>query len=134
MGAVCLLATCLRYPDLAIKFYNRPVKIAVIGAGGVGGYFGSRLVASGADVAFVARGAHLKAMQTEGLRVESPKGNLHLARVTATDDPKTLGPVDIVFFTVKLYDSESATALLPPLIGRETVVVKIGRASCRERV
>lgn len=99
------------------------MRIAIIGAGGVGGYFGARLQASGTDVAFVARGAHLKAMQARGLRVEAAKGGIHLETVTATDDPKTIGPVDVVLFTVKLYDSESAGAMLPPLIGPQTVVV-----------
>jgi 2-dehydropantoate 2-reductase len=99
------------------------MRIAIIGAGGVGGYFGARLAASGTDVAFVARGAHLKAMQTGGLRLESPKGDLHLKTVTVTDDPKTIGPVDVVFFTVKLYDTDAAAALLPPLLGPQTVVV-----------
>ena len=99
------------------------MRIAVIGAGGVGGYFGARLAGSGVDVAFVARGAHLQAMQASGLRIESPKANLHLKTVTASDDPKTIGPVDVVFFTVKLYDSDAAAAMLPPLIGPQTVVI-----------
>ena len=99
------------------------LRIAIIGTGGVGGYFGARLQASGTEVAFVARGAHLKAMQARGLRIETVKGDLHLKEVTATDDPKTIGPVDVVFFTVKLYDSEGACAMLPPLIGPQTVVV-----------
>jgi len=99
------------------------VKIAVIGAGGVGGYFGARLAASGVDVAFVARGAHLNAMQTHGLRIESPKGDLHLKNVTASADPKAIGPVDVVLFTVKLYDTATAAAMLPPLLGPQTVVV-----------
>jgi 2-dehydropantoate 2-reductase len=99
------------------------VRIAVIGAGGVGGYFGARLAQSGADVAFVARGAHLHALQTRGLAVESPKGDLHLKAVVASDDPKTIGPVDVVMFTVKLYDTESAATLLPPLLGPTTVVI-----------
>jgi 2-dehydropantoate 2-reductase len=99
------------------------VRIAIIGAGGVGGYFGARLAASGEDVSFVARGAHLKAMQSTGLSVESPKGNVELKTVKATDDPKTIGPVDVVLFTVKLYDTNSAAALLPPLIGPQTVVI-----------
>jgi 2-dehydropantoate 2-reductase len=99
------------------------VRIAIIGAGGVGGYFGARLIAAGTDVAFVARGAHLRAVQSTGLRLVSPKGDLHLPRVTATDDPAAIGPVDIVFFTVKLYDSEAACALLPPLIGPHTAVI-----------
>ncbi|HUK36637.1 MAG TPA: 2-dehydropantoate 2-reductase, partial [Vicinamibacterales bacterium] len=99
------------------------MRIAILGAGGVGGYFGARLAASGTDVAFVARGAHLEALQTSGLRLHSPKGDLHLEHVVASDDPTTIGPVDVVFFTVKLYDSDSACALLPPLIGPQTVVV-----------
>jgi 2-dehydropantoate 2-reductase len=99
------------------------VKIAIIGAGGVGGYFGARLAASGTDVAFIARGAHLEAMRTNGLRIDSPKGDLHLTTVTATDDPRDIGHVDVVFFTVKLYDTDAALALLPPLLGPDTVVV-----------
>jgi 2-dehydropantoate 2-reductase len=99
------------------------MRIAVVGAGGVGGYFGGRLQAAGADVAFLARGAHLRALCTNGLRIESPKGNLHLPRVNATDDPLAIGPVDVVLFTVKLYDVQSALALLPPLLDGETVVI-----------
>ncbi len=94
-----------------------------MGTGGVGGYFGARLADSGTDVAFIARGAHLQALRTSGLRLVSPKGNVHLPRVTATDDPTMIGPVDVVFFTVKLYDSEAAYGLLPPLVGPDTVVV-----------
>src|SRR4029450_11026142 len=96
------------------------MRIAVVGAGGVGGYFGGRLAAAGTDVTFLARGAHLEAMRTRGLRIDSPKGNLHLPRVSATHDPAAIGPVDIVFFTVKLYDSEPATGMLPPLLGPNT--------------
>ena len=106
--------------------YNRGVlKIAIIGAGGVGGYFGARLAESGADVAFLARGAHLRAMQSHGLRVESPKGDVHLEKVTATDDPKKIGTADVVLFAVKLYDVETAVGLLPPLLGPQTVVVTL---------
>jgi len=99
------------------------VRIAIFGTGGVGGYFGGRLAASGVDVTFIARGAHLHALKTNGLRLVSPKGDLHLERVVATDDPATAGPADVVFFTVKLYDSDSACAMLAPLVGPETVVV-----------
>ena len=99
------------------------MRIAIVGTGGVGGYFGARLAASGTDVAFVARGAHLKALQTAGLRVVSPKGDVHVPQVVATDDPSTIGPVDVVFFTVKRYDSDSASALLAPLLTSQTVVV-----------
>jgi 2-dehydropantoate 2-reductase len=99
------------------------MRIAIVGSGGVGGYFGGRLAAAGVDVAFLARGAHLEAMRTRGLRITSPKGDLHLPRVTAEADPGAVGPVDIVFFAVKLYDTEAALALLPPLIGRGTIVI-----------
>jgi 2-dehydropantoate 2-reductase len=99
------------------------MRVAVLGSGGVGGYFGGRLAAAGTDVAFIARGAHLQAMQARGLRIESPQGDVHLPSVVATDDSSTVGPVDVVFFTVKLYDTDAATALLPPLIGPDTVVV-----------
>jgi 2-dehydropantoate 2-reductase len=101
------------------------MRIAIIGAGGVGGYFGARLIASGADVTFVARGAHLMAIQQNGLRVESPKGHLHLQPVNATDDVRTVGPADIVLLTVKMYDLERAAAALPPLIAPHTVVVTL---------
>jgi 2-dehydropantoate 2-reductase len=97
--------------------------IAVVGAGGVGGYFGGRLAAVGVDVSFLARGAHLRALREHGLRIVSPRGDLHLARVAATDDPAAVGPVDIVFFAVKLYDADAALALLPPLLGPDTVVI-----------
>jgi 2-dehydropantoate 2-reductase len=89
----------------------------------VGGYFGGRLAAAGADVTFLARGAHLDAMRANGLRIESPKGNIHLPRVQAERDPGAVGPADVVFFAVKLYDTESALAMLPPLIGPGTLVV-----------
>jgi 2-dehydropantoate 2-reductase len=96
-----------------------------MGAGGVGGYFGARLAAAGADVAFVARGAHLEALRTNGLTVLSPLGDLHLDRVVVTEDPASIGPVDVVFFTVKLYDTNDACARLGPLIGSDTVVVSL---------
>jgi 2-dehydropantoate 2-reductase len=99
------------------------MRIAILGSGGVGGYFGGRLAASGADVQFIARGAHLEALRGRGLQIESPYGNLRLAHVDATDDPSAIGPVDIVFFTVKLYDTEAALRLLPPLIGPQTLVI-----------
>jgi 2-dehydropantoate 2-reductase len=101
------------------------VKIAIFGSGGVGGYFGARLAASGEDVTFLARGAHLKAMQESGLRVESPNGNLELPKVQATDRPQAIGPVDVVLFTVKLYDVDSSAATLHPLIGPDTVVITL---------
>src|SRR5438093_762491 len=98
------------------------MRIAILGSGGVGGYFGGRLAAAGADVSFIARGAHLAVLRSRGLRIESPLGDLHLPNVNASDDPASIGKVDIVFFTVKLYDSESAMRLLPPLFGPNTLV------------
>jgi 2-dehydropantoate 2-reductase len=74
-------------------------------------------------VAFLARGAHLDAMRARGLRIESPKGNVHLPRVQAERDPAAIGHADVVFFAVKLYDTESALAMLPPLVGPGTLVV-----------
>jgi 2-dehydropantoate 2-reductase len=101
------------------------VKIAVVGAGGVGGYFGARLADLGADVSFIARGAHLEAMRTSGLKVFSPLGDLRLDHVRATEDAVSIGQVDVVLFTVKLYDTHAACALLGPLIGPDTVVVTL---------
>ena len=101
------------------------MRFAVMGSGGVGGYFGARLADAGADVAFVARGDHLAAMRDGGLRVFSPLGDIHVASVTATDDPAGIGPVDVVLFAVKLYDVEAAGAAMAPLIGADTVVVSL---------
>ena len=92
------------------------MRIAILGSGGVGGYFGGRLAATGTDVTFIARGAHLAALRERGLRIESPHGNIQVPRVSATDDPAEAGPVDIVFFTVKLYDTDAAARMLPPLL------------------
>ncbi|MQA30068.1 MAG: 2-dehydropantoate 2-reductase [Luteitalea sp.] len=101
------------------------MRIAILGSGGVGGYFGGRLAATGADVHFIARGAHLAALRERGLRIESPNGNLHVPTVNATDDPTNAGPVDIVFFAVKLYDTDAAVRMLPPLIGPRTIVIPL---------
>lgn len=101
------------------------MKIAIFGSGGVGGYFGGRLAAAGEDVTFLARGAHLKALQDGGLHIESPNGALHLPKVQATDRPQAVGPVDVVLFTVKLYDVDAAAATLAPLIGPDTVVITL---------
>ena len=99
------------------------MKILVMGAGALGGYFGGRLVAAGHDVTLVARGAHLAALQADGLRIESPKGDLHLPGIAATDDPATAGPVDVVMFMVKTYDVESAGRAIQPMLGPDTMVI-----------
>ena len=88
------------------------MRIAVIGTGGVGGAFGAALAQAGGDVTFVARGAHLAAMREHGLRIEGDRGNVLINPVQATDDPSTIGPVDIVLFCVKLWDVETAGAAI----------------------
>lgn len=99
------------------------MKIAVVGVGGVGGYFGGRLANSGADVTFIARGATLDALCTRGLRVDSINGDFVVDHVQATDDPSTVGEVDAIIVTVKTWQIADAAAQLAPMIGRDTVVV-----------
>jgi 2-dehydropantoate 2-reductase len=94
-----------------------------MGSGGVGGYFGARLQRGGADVTFVARGAHLAAMRANGLAIESEHEPIQLPKVNATDDPGTIGPVDIVLFSVKLWDTESAARSLLPIVGPHTGII-----------
>ena len=101
------------------------MRVAVVGAGGVGGGFGAALARAGADVTFIARGAHLAAMRSHGLKVESPRGDAHLVPTQATDDPATVGPVDVVLFCVKLWDVESAGAHVKPMIGSTTAVIPL---------
>ena len=99
------------------------MKIAIVGAGGLGGYFGARLAQGGHDVAFVARGRHLEALRTHGLRVESPLGNVHLPEIEVSDDPAQLGQADLVLFGVKLWDTEASAELIKPLLTERTGVV-----------
>ncbi len=99
------------------------MRIAVMGTGGVGGYFGAKLAAAGNDVVFVARGAQLAALRARGLSVESAGGDIVLDRVDATDDPATIGPVDAVMFCVKLWDVEAAARQIAPLVDRGGVVI-----------
>lgn len=101
------------------------MRIAVIGAGGVGGGFGAALAKAGGDVTFVARGAHLAAMQANGLRVEGDRGETLIRPCQATDDPAGIGPVDIVLFCPKLWDVETTGAAIRPLIGPDTAVIPV---------
>jgi 2-dehydropantoate 2-reductase len=94
-------------------------------AGAVGGYFGARMAAAGLDVVFIARGAHLEAMRKDGLRVESVHGDVHLPKPNATDDLKSVGPVDIVLFAVKLWDTEKGAEAARPLLGPNTRVITL---------
>jgi 2-dehydropantoate 2-reductase len=99
------------------------MRIAIIGAGGVGGYFGARLQQGGADVHFVARGAHLAAMRREGLTVESPLGDIHLPHVNVAETPAEIGKADMVWLSVKLWDMDGAVQSMRPLIGPETGII-----------
>ena len=99
------------------------MRIAAMAAGAVGGYFGARLAAAGHDVHFIARGAHRDAIAKNGLKIESVHGDLHLPKVNVSDDPAKVGPVDIVLFAVKLWDTETAAAQARPLIGANTRVI-----------
>jgi 2-dehydropantoate 2-reductase len=99
------------------------LRIAVMGSGGVGGYFGARLARGGADVHFVARGPHYAAMRERGLAIEGGPQALHLPKVNVTDDPKKIGPVDIVLFCVKLWDTEAAARSLRPIMKPQTGVI-----------
>jgi len=101
------------------------MRIAVMAAGAVGGYFGARMAAAGHDVHFIARGAHLDAIRKDGLKIESPLGNLHLKDAHVTDNPADVGPVDIVLFAVKLWDTEKAAAQAKPLIGPNTRLITL---------
>lgn len=99
------------------------MRIAVMAAGGVGGYFGARLAQAGHDVAFVARGRHLAAIRERGLVVRSAAGDIDLVKVTASDDPQSLGRVDAVLFAVKLWDTEAAAEAIKPLVAGGGVVI-----------
>ena len=99
------------------------MKIAVMGSGGVGGYFGARLAAGGADVHFVARGAHLEAMRKHGLTIEGGPSPLHLSDVQATSDPSSIGTADFVLMAVKLWDTATAIAQVTPIVGARTAVI-----------
>jgi len=92
------------------------MRVAVIGTGGVGGYFGAKLALAGHDVTFVARGAHLDAIRNHGLKVEHESAPMHVANAQATDDLSTIGPVDIAMVCTKLWDVESTAPSLKPLV------------------
>jgi 2-dehydropantoate 2-reductase len=101
------------------------MKIAMMGSGGIGGYYGGRLAQAGEDVTFIARGAHLAALRAGGLRVFSHYGDFSLPQVNATDDPAAVGPVELVVMATKAYDLEAASAAMRPLIGPHTTVLPL---------
>ena len=101
------------------------MRIAVVGTGGVGGYFGGRLAQAGEDVVFLARGTHLRAIQEHGLQVESADSDFTVCPAQATDDPARIGPVDLVLLTVKGWQVPQAIETMSPLVGSETFVVPL---------
>ncbi|MDI6654624.1 MAG: 2-dehydropantoate 2-reductase, partial [Candidatus Hydrothermarchaeota archaeon] len=119
------------------------MKVAVMGAGAVGGYFGGVLAKSGADITLIARGKHLEAMRKDGLLIKSYRGDFR-ADVKATSDPKEAGPTDLILFTVKSYDTEEAIRLCRPMIQENTCILslqngidndeKIAREAGREKI
>jgi 2-dehydropantoate 2-reductase len=104
---------------------HEPLRVAVVGAGGVGAFLGSRLAAAGADVSYLARGAHLAALVERGLTIVGPDGASVTTPVRATANEREIGPVDTVVFTVKSYDTDAAAERLPPLVGDGTAVLSL---------
>jgi len=100
------------------------MRIAVLGSGGIGGYYGARFASAGHDVSFIARGAHLEAMQRRGLTLRTPDGESTIP-VTAAADTTSVGPVDLVLFCVKSFDTEPAARALKPLMAGDTAVLTL---------
>ena len=101
------------------------MKIAIMGTGGVGGYYGGLLAQQGHDVTFIARGAHLAAIQKNGLQVKSIHGDFHIQPAPATDEPAQVGPIDLVVFCTKTYSTDEAAGQIKPLVGAETIVLPL---------
>jgi len=101
------------------------MRIAVMGTGGVGGYFGGLLAKAGEDVTFIARGEHLRAIREHGLQVESVHGDFTVRPAQATDDPRSVGQVDLVLFTTKTYQIEDAARAMQPMIGSHTAILPL---------
>jgi 2-dehydropantoate 2-reductase len=110
------------------------MRIAVMAAGAVGGDFGARLARAGHEVVFVARGRQLEAMRANGLRVQSLLDDTHVQPVEVTDQPTTLGTVDLVLFTVKLCDTPEAAQAIKPLLGADTAVLSFQNGVVKDGV
>jgi 2-dehydropantoate 2-reductase len=109
-------------------------KIAIMGAGAIGSYYGGLFASRGYDVTFIARGAHLKALQSNGLSLHSSFGDSTLPRVSATDKPETVGTVDLVLFTVKTYDADTAAHQMQPLLADHTIVLPLQTAQVTDTI
>jgi 2-dehydropantoate 2-reductase len=101
------------------------MKIAIMGMGGVGGYYGGLLAHSGQDVTFIARGAHLAAIREKGLQVKSVLGDFLVSPAHATDNPAEVGPVDLILFATKTYHTDEAALAIRPMVGSDTVVLPL---------
>jgi len=101
------------------------MKILIMGTGGVGGYYGGLLAQQGNDVTFISRGAHLYALRHEGLKVKSVHGDFTVSPANATDDPSGLGPLDLILFCVKTYNTDEAAEAIRPAVGPGTVVMSL---------
>lgn len=101
------------------------MRIAVVGIGGVGGYFGGKLAKAGVDTVFIARGATLDALRSKGLRVDSINGDFTLDKVNATDDPSTVGEVDAILFCTKAWQIPEAAAKAKAMVGRNTIALPL---------
>jgi len=110
------------------------MKIVMMGSGGVGGYFGARLALGGADVSFVARGAHLAAMREGGLRLDTPQGLLHASKVHVVERASDAGLADFVLLSVKLWDTEEALRQIAPIVGPATTVISLQNGVHKEEL
>lgn len=102
-----------------------PTKVLVAGSGGVGAYFGAKLARAGEAVTFLARGEHLRAIRSGGLRVKTLSDGELVIRSPATDDPEAIGPVDLILFCVKSYDTEKVAGAILPAVGPDTTIVSL---------
>src|SRR5271157_1342636 len=101
------------------------MKIAIMGTGGVGGYYGGLLAKAGKDVTFIARGAHLQVIRKHGLQINSVHGDFQVSKAKATDKPMDVGPVDLIIFATKTYQTDEAANAIKPMVGKDTVVVPL---------
>jgi len=101
------------------------MKIAIMGTGGVGGYYGALLARAGQDVTFIARGEHLKAIRQGGLRIKSVNGDFTISPAAATDNPADIGVADLIIFATKTYQTEEAAGLISPMIGADTMILPL---------
>ena len=101
------------------------MKIAVMGTGGLGGFFGGQMARAGLDVTFIARGKHMEAIRANGLQVNSPGNDFLIKPAKVTDDPAAVGPVDLILFAVKTYDAEAAAEQMKPMVGAQTAILPV---------